>query len=132
MRRSREVDKDTIRLSKMKKSINAGVAQLVEQRIRNAQVAGSSPATSSKVKQTPSRCLFCFQYDFGIEPAISFGVPIKPLALWGEEKHMKCSFAKAAAFCAEHGICLDEVRPPAPKIPKQNFCLGIFNIMRLG
>lgn len=28
--------------------LNACVAQLVEQRIRNAQVAGSSPATSSK------------------------------------------------------------------------------------
>ena len=52
MRRSREVDKDTDRLSKMKKSINAGVAQLVEQRIRNAQVAGSSPATSSKNTET--------------------------------------------------------------------------------
>lgn len=29
---------------------NAGMAQLVEQRIRNAQVVGSSPTTSSKRK----------------------------------------------------------------------------------
>lgn len=29
-------------------SVNAGMAQLVEQRIRNAQVIGSSPITSSK------------------------------------------------------------------------------------
>lgn len=28
-------------------SVNAGMAQLVEQRIRNAQVIGSSPITSS-------------------------------------------------------------------------------------
>ncbi len=48
MHRSREVVKDIFRLSRKQKSINAGVAQLVEQRIRNAQVAGSSPATSSK------------------------------------------------------------------------------------
>ena len=121
MRRSREVDKDTNRLSKMKKSINAGVAQLVEQRIRNAQVAGSSPATSSKVKQTPLRCLFAFNYDDGREAAISFGVPIKPLALWGEEKHMKCSFAKATAFCVEHGICLDESPATCSKNPKADF-----------
>ena len=32
----------------MRKVKYAGVAQLVEQRIRNAQVVGSSPTTSSK------------------------------------------------------------------------------------
>ena len=38
MRRPREVDKDTNRLSKNEKKIYAGVAQLVEQRIRKRKV----------------------------------------------------------------------------------------------
>ena len=41
--------------------INAGVAQLVEQLIRNQQVAGSSPAISSKTKgHFPVKCPFFF------------------------------------------------------------------------
>ena len=51
MRRSREVFKDTLRLSEHNKLISAGMAQLVEQRIRNAQVIGSSPITSSKIRK---------------------------------------------------------------------------------
>ena len=42
-------------------AITACVAQLVEQRIRNAQVAGSSPATSSRVLPKFRRD-FCFSY----------------------------------------------------------------------
>ena len=45
--------------------LRAGVAQLVEQLIRNQQVAGSSPATSSMLKATFNFTLnvafiFCF------------------------------------------------------------------------
>ena len=36
----------------------AGVAQLVEQLIRNQQVTGSSPVTSSKQKREPQGSLF--------------------------------------------------------------------------
>ncbi len=48
----------------------AGVAQLVEQLIRNQQVAGSSPATSSSAKATMHRlisvhCGFIFCCFFG-------------------------------------------------------------------
>ena len=35
------------------------MAQLVEQRIRNAQVAGSSPATSSSAQRAPRNTAFC-------------------------------------------------------------------------
>ena len=38
---------------------NANVAQLVEQLIRNQQVAGPSPAISSKTK-IPDQGIFCF------------------------------------------------------------------------
>ena len=38
---------------------DAGMAQLVEQRIRNAQVIGSSPITSLKRKDVPSGVLSC-------------------------------------------------------------------------
>ena len=38
--------------------INATVAQLVEQRIRNAQAVGSSPTSSSKKHLTPVKCFF--------------------------------------------------------------------------
>ena len=44
------------------------VAQLVEQRIRNAWVAGSSPASGSKQKDIPCGCLFCFAICHGQEP----------------------------------------------------------------
>ena len=37
----------------------AGVAQLVEQLIRNQQVAGSSPAISSKKGSTSSDLFYC-------------------------------------------------------------------------
>ena len=43
--------------------INATVAQSVEQLIRNQQVAGSSPASSSKIKQPKIGCfIFILQY----------------------------------------------------------------------
>ena len=38
----------------------AGMAQLVEQRIRNAQVVGSSPTTSSKMHSVERYCAFRF------------------------------------------------------------------------
>ena len=41
--------------------INATVAQSVEQLIRNQQVAGSSPASSSKIKQ-PTRLVVLFLF----------------------------------------------------------------------
>ena len=40
----------------------AGVAQLVEQLIRNQQVAGSSPATSSKGRIASAVRLICFSF----------------------------------------------------------------------
>ena len=47
----------------------AGVAQLVEQRIRNAQVVGSSPTTSLK-NRSVFRTVFSFAelYDVKMEP----------------------------------------------------------------
>ncbi len=48
MRRPSVVDKGKLFPNKIKRKIEyAGMAQLVEQRIRNAQVIGSSPITSS-------------------------------------------------------------------------------------
>ena len=44
------------------------VAQLVEQRIRNAWVAGSSPASGSKTKRHPLWVSFCFAICHGREP----------------------------------------------------------------
>ena len=41
-------------------ALGAGMAQLVEQLIRNQQVAGSSPATSSKKKASQKTCFFLF------------------------------------------------------------------------
>ena len=41
----------------------AGVAQLVEQLIRNQQVAGPSPATSSKIPNVKTFGIFC-NFDF--------------------------------------------------------------------
>ena len=43
------------------KRLFAGVAQLVEQLIRNQQVTGSSPVTSSKRKALLAKC-FCYFY----------------------------------------------------------------------
>ena len=40
----------------------ATMAQLVEQRIRNAWVAGSSPASGSKSERHPFRVSFIFSY----------------------------------------------------------------------
>ena len=43
----------------------ATLAQLVEQRIRNAQVEGSNPLSGSKKNQTEFfRLIFCFVEDF--------------------------------------------------------------------
>ena len=42
------------------RNASAIVAQLVEQRIRNAWVAGSSPASGSKLKRHPLWVSFCF------------------------------------------------------------------------
>ena len=41
--------------------LDASVAQLVEQLIRNQQVAGSSPVTSSKQKSTAYGGVFLFE-----------------------------------------------------------------------
>lgn len=46
--------------------IFAGIAQLVEQRIRNAQVAGSSPAASSRVLPKFRRDFCFFVPDFSL------------------------------------------------------------------
>ena len=40
----------------------AGIAQLVEQLIRNEQAAGSSPITSSRIKPRISAVLFFLSY----------------------------------------------------------------------
>ena len=46
----------------------AGVAQLVEQRIRNAQVVGSSPTTSFIPKPLKTRCFQGFLFIYAYIP----------------------------------------------------------------
>ena len=48
--------------------LRAGVAQLVEQLIRNQQVAGSSPATSSKKTPQSDEFSFCGVFIFYVLP----------------------------------------------------------------
>ena len=46
----------------------AGIAQLVEQLIRNEQAAGSSPITSSKIKEAFRKECFLYFNIVGLEP----------------------------------------------------------------
>ena len=56
----------------------AGVAQLVEQLIRNQQVVGSSPIFSSKKKGNNESCCFFQQKEMGLEVgAVVNEAPVK-------------------------------------------------------
>ncbi|MBO5494081.1 MAG: hypothetical protein J5964_00005, partial [Eubacterium sp.] len=68
------------------------------------------PPSAPKEKSIPKGVLFPL-----IQRDSNLGVPEKSLAFWGEEKHMKRSLAKAAAFCFDCGMCFDEIPPSAPK-----------------
>ena len=86
-----------------KQSEFASVAQQVEQLIRNQQVAGPNPATSSKLlkltKASQKRCLSSFIRNFSL-------FPLSPFALTGESSsstrlsvyHLKCNFPLPHVF----------------------------------
>ena len=57
---------------------HASVAQLVEQRIRNACVAGSNPAGSSKEWEKPSKRLGGFSFPKTVEIRGFLGISRRP------------------------------------------------------
>ena len=60
----------------------ATVAQLVEQRIRNAWVGGSSPPSGSKRRRTNLGASLVLPFGHGLEPLN--GVPDTAKLCWGE------------------------------------------------
>ena len=93
--------------------INAIVAQLVEQRIRNAWVAGSSPASGSKQKDILYGCLFVCHLS---RTRTVKGSPKRSWRFGEERVILECLMPQAAVYARKYG----ERQSPASGSNKQN------------